>query len=253
MKMDDNAEKTKQIEGTETFVSPPTNPYSVNPYAPPPPKKTARVMNVLLVVIGLLLIGSVIFVGIHGILLRQQHQPAQTQGASFASSSVLPTPTATPFPDNLSSIDNSVFIPAWSNALATHNMSEIAAYTDQQQFHLLCVEADTGCDNNWAEMQGAMEGTNLQLRIPEPYSLVSPTPGLCPDVVGLGPHINSNDIQYVSATFTNNYQVDCIPEYLSNGPAIFEFAYSAKTPSQTPYNIAGAMLLEAVYLNEQCQ
>src|SRR5260370_8346165 len=109
MKMDDNAEKTKQIEGTETFVSPPTNPYSVNPYAPPPPKKTARVMNVLLVVIGLLLIGSVIFVGIHGILLRQQHPPAQTQGPTFASSPFLPTPTPTPFLNNLSSTHNTFF------------------------------------------------------------------------------------------------------------------------------------------------
>jgi hypothetical protein len=100
MNIDDDAEKTQQITRMEPFVSPPMNPYWSNPYTPPPsPQKMVRVMNVLLIVVGLLLISSIIFVGIHGIPSRQSNQPAQAQGTSYSSPSpsrsVTISPTAT--------------------------------------------------------------------------------------------------------------------------------------------------------------
>lgn len=100
MRWDENADKTKEIEGTGTFITPPTNPYptnpyTINPYAPPPPRKRVPVMNILLVVVGLLLVGSIIFVGIHGIPLHQPQTQALTSTPT-PSPSLSSTATITP-------------------------------------------------------------------------------------------------------------------------------------------------------------
>jgi hypothetical protein len=246
----------KLLEPTQAvYYNPyaPKNPYDVDIAPPPPPKQGHKGLVVALtaIVCLIVLLGGILFAAMR---LNAGPQAPQASGKpTQIPHTVQPTSASIPvFRDDLSSIDSHVFIPAWTDALATHNIPEIAAYTDQKNFRLICVEADNGCDNNWPETQGALESLNLQLSIGEPYQLVDPTPGVCPDVTNFKPHVVSNDIQYVLGSFTNNSQLDGIQEYSLTGPAIFEFAYTEATPTQTPYNNAGAMLLEAVYLNEHC-
>lgn len=124
--MDNEPKKTQQIEGTETFYSPrtqtpphfahnssnfippPPPPYVANPYeydsfysepmTPPSPevfvkqsKKRSRsiLLSSIISIVGLFLVASVLFFGIHGLPWQQSqlanHSTAQTQ--------VMPTPT----------------------------------------------------------------------------------------------------------------------------------------------------------------